>query len=157
MKQLNTYITEKLVIGKNIIHKKPKLFQSNITNNPHKFENSNYIVGSYHFKKNRIAILLEYANEVLKKGLIDPKDIEFVQTWINTAKQAYKIEDKHEFLKICNGTKPYFGYAKFTYDLLKYALTKPDITIPRKQKVEKMLKEEYDKVEHHVDEMNWYE
>lgn len=156
MKQLNSYINEKLVIGKNIIHKKPKLFQSHITDNPHQFENSNYIVGSYHFKKNRIAILLEYGNEVLKKGLIDPKDIEFVQTWINIAKQAYKNEDKNGFLKICNGAKPYFGYAKFTYDLLKYALTKPDITIPRKQKVEKLLKEEYNKVEQHADEMNWY-
>lgn len=155
MKQLNTYITEKLVIGKNIIHKKPKLFQSHITDNPYKF-GSTWTVNSGHFKKNRIAILLEYAQEVLSKKLIDPQDQNFVQSWINRAKLAYKNPSYEEFRWLCNGYVPYLGNAKFTYDLLKYALTKPDITIPRKQKVEKMLKEEYFEVEGHNHEMNWY-
>ena len=143
------------------------LFKSHITDDPAEFKDSNYIVGSGDFKPMRFFILLEYANEIIKENLLkNSEDIEFVKEWIKRCDKAYKRNSVNgfnhnseweEFTWLCNGKKYTFGNAKFTYDLLQYALTKPDITKPRKQKVEKMLRDFWSIVEANKDKMNWYE
>ena len=96
--------------------------------------------------------------------LDNEEDIDFVKSWLDRANKAYKNSyvngfksnsEGKEFEWLCNGEKYTFGNAKFTYDLLQYALTKNDLTIPRKQKIEKILKE-YSEVEKNKNNMNWY-
>lgn len=167
MKNLNNYIIEKFKINKNtqIPEQLDFEFVSHVTDNPDEIK-MNYIVRSYGWVPNRIAILIEYAKECLNL-LEDPKDIEFVKDWLYKAKDAYKHNNKNNYLGgrnsrgadfewLCNGEKYTFGNAKFTYDLLQYALTKPNLTIPRRQKIEKLLRDEYQTVEKHKDQMNWY-
>lgn len=162
MKSLKDIILEKLVINKNTKVDTYK-FKSHITDNPEEFKDNNWIIDSYDWKKNRISILIEYAKECLQ--LLDNKeDIDFVKSWLDRANKAYKNNysnsfnnnsEGKEFQWLCNGEKYTFGNAKFTYDLLQYALSKNDLTIPRKQKIEKILKG-YSKVEKNKDNMNWY-
>lgn len=164
MKLINNYLTEKLHLNKDIGLEENFQFDSHVTNNPIEIK-MNYIVGSYDWKPSRIAILIEYAKDCLNL-LEDPKDIEFVKDWLYKAKDAYKHNNKSyigggnsrgkDFAWLCNGEKYTFGNAKFTYDLLQYALTKPNLTIPRRQKIEKILRDNYNTVEKHKDEMNWY-
>jgi hypothetical protein len=165
MKQLSKHIFEALKINS-----KSKVstfeFKSHITDTPIEFKNSNYIVGSGDFKPMRFSILIEYAKEILKLNLLeDKKDIEFCEEWLKRAKKAYKDNyvngfnhnsEWKEFTWLCNGEDPTFGNAKFTYDLIQYGLHKTDTTKPRKQKLEKMIRDFWDKVDDHKNEMNWY-
>lgn len=156
MKTINQYIIEKFKINSKNISKSYK-FKSHITDNPYEFNGVNFIIGSADFKKSRIAILIEYANKIIKDDLLESnEDIDFVKNWIKRAKEAYKYESSKEFEELCNGERPYFCNAKFTYDLIQYGLNDPNITIPRKQKLEKMIREYWYNVEKHKDEMNWY-
>lgn len=165
MKQLKDIIIEKLKLDKDFKISEFK-FKSHITNNPIEFKDNNYIIDSGDFKPMRFAILLEYANEIIKENLLEnSEDIKFVKEWIKICKKAYKENYVNgfntnskwsEFTWLCNGEKPTFGNAKFTYDLLQYALTKDNITKPRKQKVEKMIREFWSIVETNKDKMNWY-
>lgn len=174
MKQLSKHILEALKI-KSIsevlkINSKSKVstfeFKSHITDNPYEFKNYNSIVPSGTFKPMRFSILIEYAKEILKLNLLeDKKDIEFCEEWLKRAKKAYKDNyvdgfgcnsKGDEFDWLCNGENPTFGNAKFTYDLIQYGLHKTDTTKPRKQKLEKMIRDFWNIVEDHKNEMNWY-
>lgn len=140
---------------------------SHVTDNPIKLDGN--MVYSYDWKPNRISIFIEYVTEILKEQLLtNPFDIDFAKHWLTLAKDAYKrifarfpkdrkIDDQQQaFMYLFNGDKPYYGYAKFTYDVIKYALQKPNLTTPRRQKLEKMLRECYQDVETNKDKMNWY-
>lgn len=163
MKNLKDIISEKLIINKNTKINKYE-FKSQITNNPEEFKDVNRIIDSWDWKKSRIYILIEYAKECIQL-LNNKEDIDFVKSWLDRANKAYKNNyvngfksnsEGKEFEWLCNGKKYTFGNAKFTYDLLQYALTKNDLTTPRKQKIEKILKEYYSEVEKNKDNMNWY-
>ena len=167
MQNINNFISEKLKVNsQSKINNNDFKFRSHITNNPKKWLDVNWIIGSGEFKPMRFAILIEYADEILKNNLLDnEEDIEFVKNWLERAKKAYKKNrvdgfgwnsEIREFTWLCNGEQPTFGNAKFTYDLLQYALTKSDITKPRKQKVEKMLRDFLYNFENNKDKMNWY-
>jgi len=165
MKQLNQYIIEKFKINSKNVNK-PYKFKSHITNKPYKFNDVNWIVSSGTFKPMRFSILIEYAKEIIDLNLLNNnEDLEYCKEWLQRAKKAYKNNnvnglgwnsEQAEFTWLCNGVKPTFGNAKFTYDLIQYGLSKPDITKPRKQKLEKMIRDFWDKVEEHKDKMNWY-
>ena len=140
--------------------------KSHITDSPKKF-NSDFIVNSAEWIQSRFPILLKYAKEISNKRkhiLTDSQDIEFVNKWVLRCSTAYEKNETgktsntqaDEFLYLCNGEKPYFGNAKFTYDLLQYALTRDDLTKPARQKIQKLLREYYSEVDKHKNEMNWY-
>ena len=44
-------------------------------------------------------------------------------------------------MQVMNGQKPHFQRAKCIYDICMWALKSPNITIPRKKKLNKILKE----------------
>jgi hypothetical protein len=168
MKQLTQYIQEKLQITKDSkVKNYQDILKSHITNNPYEFQNANWIVPSGNFKPMRFSILIEYANEILKLNLLkDQEDINFCQNWLRKAREAYKKNrvnslgwnsQQLEFISLCNGKDPNFGNAKFTYDLLQYGLSKSDTTIPRRKKLEKMVREFWYEVDKHKNEMNWYD
>jgi hypothetical protein len=166
MNTLNQYIIEKLHLNKDV--KTNDFFISHITDNPHDFSKQyNYLLSSDEWKKNRYAILLEYVSEILKENLLtDKDDIEFVKKFDDDLAKIYATcyTDGFGYLKargydlveFMNGPKPYFGTAKFVYDVLNYALSKDNLTIPRRQKIEKWLRESFYKVEKYKNEMNWY-
>ena len=164
MKQLNQFIYEKLKINKDTKVKKYD-FNSHITDKPYEFKSS-WVVPSATFKPMRFSILIEYAKEIIDKDLLDnDEDLEYCKEWLRRAKKAYKNNyidsfghnsEGKEFIILCNGDKPTFGNAKFTYDLIQYGLSKQDTTKPRKQKLEKMIRDFWSDVESHKDEMNWY-
>lgn len=168
MKQLKEYILESFKINSKTINniKSSFDFESHITNKPYKFKDVNWIVPSGTFKPLRFSILIEYAKEVIDLNLLEnQKDIDFCKEWLQRAKKAYKNNsvnglgwnsEQAEFTSLCNGEEPTFGNAKFTYDLIQYGLSKSDITIPRRKKLEKMIRDFWDKVDDHKNEMNWY-
>ena len=178
MKNISHYIVEKFRLNKDMLDM-PNGFEikSQVTHTPFDFDKESQqkrgctlrrIVPGHSFKPARIYILIEYAKEILKNNLLtDAKDKAFVENWLARANEAYRKNrvdglgynsEGGEFDWLCNGDAPYFGNAKFTYDLLQYALSKdnPPITKPRKQKVEKMLRQWWADVADHKDEMNWY-
>ena len=165
MEHLKDIIIEKLRLGKNTNLKQFE-FKSHITNKPYIFENFNRIVPSNSFKPMRFSILIEYAQEIINLDLLDnQEDIDFCNEWIKRAKAAYKNNSinslgwnsqANEFDWLCNGEEPTFGNAKFTYDLIQYGLSKSDTTKPRKQKLEKMIRDFWNIVDEHKNEMNWY-
>lgn len=141
-------------------------FNSHVTDSPKKFSGE-FIVDSAEWIQSRFPILFKYAREISNKRkplLQNNKDIEFVKKWILRCETAYERNEtgktpntqSKEFLWACNGETPYFGNAKFTYDLLQYALTKTDLTKPVRQKIEKILREYYKVVEENKNDMNWY-
>jgi hypothetical protein len=167
MKDLKQIIQEKLKITKDSkINNYDDILVSHTTNNPHKFENVNWIVSSGTFKPMRFNILIEYADEILKSDLLkNKKDIDFCKEWLQRAKKAYRNNkvsglgwnsEQAEFTWLCNGEEPTFGNAKFTYDLIQYGLSQDDITTPRKKRLEKMIRDFWYKVNEHKNEMNWY-
>lgn len=169
MRQITEYLSNKIVNSQIMIDSE---LNSQVTNNPIEITDKSYMVYSYNWKQNRISIFIEYVTEILKKELLTNEyDIDFAKHWLTLAKDAYnriyvrfpkdrnidKIDNQQKaFMYLFNGYRPYFGYAKFTFDVLKYALSKPNLTKPRKQKLEKMLRECYQDVETNKDSMNWY-
>ena len=164
MKAINEYLSNKIVNSPNMFDFE---LNSYVTDNPIELDGN--MVYSYDWKPNRISIFIEYVTEILKEQLLTNEfDIDFVKHWLTLAKNAYnrvfvgfpkdrKIDNQQKaFMYLFNGEKPYYGYAKFTYDVIKYALQKPNLTKPRKQKLEKMLRECYQDVETNKDKMNWY-
>ena len=152
------------------VEKVPERFELNsyVTDNPIEI-NEPWLVNSYYWKPSRVSIFIEYVTEILKEQLLTNEfDIDFVKHWLTLAKDAYKriyvrfpkdqkIDDQDEAFKyLFNGEQPRFGYAKFTYDVLRYALQKPDLTIPRRQKLEKILRDGYQDVVENENKMNWY-
>ena len=166
MKVISNYILEKLHLTKDINSGK-YVFKSHITDNPHKFKNYNYLLSGSEWKKNRYAILTEYVGEIVNDGLLAGDDLKFAEKFLKDLKKIYKtcytnefgylVAPDYDITDCINGEKPYFGTAKFIYDVLNYALTKKDLTTPRRQKIEKWLNSfTFEDVEKHKDEMNWY-
>lgn len=145
-------------------------FNSQVTNNPIEFTSKSRVVFSNWWKLSRVSIFIEYVTEILKEQLLtDESDIDFAKHWLTLAKDAYKhiyarfpkvrnmyMNESEALTYLFNGDRPYFGYAKFTYDVIRYALQKPNLTVPRRQKLEKILRECYQDVIENEDKMNWY-
>lgn len=140
-------------------------FYSNITDNPKEFNGYNFIVDAGNWKPARVTLFVNIVKEILNEVLLSNEDKKFMENWLEKAKYVAKHSYIGSFGSnnmwkelnwLFSGEKFTFGNAKFTYDVIQYALKRSNLTIPQKQKFEKILKEFYKMVEEYKDEMNWY-
>ena len=140
-------------------------FYPHITDNPKEFNDYNFIVDAGSWKPARVTLFVNIVKEILDNVSLSNEEEDFIKEWLKRAKivakksyvNAFGSNNMWEELNwLFSGEKFTFGNAKFTYDVIQYALKRSKLTIPQRQKFEKILREFYDIVEEYKDEMNWY-
>ena len=143
MKNINTYIIEKILINKDTIIDNNKSIKSTVdTTYPNEYMGVNFLFDSQNWPNGHFTFIMEYVKKVLDETNLNEKERKFVEDIYNEFKELKK---KHwgsyqEKTDLINGEKPKFERAKFFYDMFNWVLKTQDLTIPRKQKINKIMR-----------------
>lgn len=140
MKNLKSILFEKLVINKNIGNvQKNNLTFPNSENNKGTIENRNWILDA-DFPDGHFTFFKDYIKEILKTCVLTNSQKEFLEEFLDDIKDL-KNKPLARAMQVMNGQKPHFQRAKCIYDICMWALKNPNITVPRKNKLNKILRE----------------
>lgn len=123
----------------------------------YEFKNYNWVIPGDSWNSGRITFMADYAKKLLKenKFKFDDKQQLFIARFINDMR-SLKYASVGEITEKINGPKPYFKRIRFIYDICNWALKTQNPTIPRENKLKKILREiKQSQAGDHIDEMSW--
>ena len=143
MKSLNNYINEKFQVPKNYVSDDSDVIKTDTdTSYPNEYKGVNFIFDSQSWPNGHFTFTMEYVKEVLNKCDLNDKEEKFVQSiyddFVKLKKRSWgSPTDKSDLI---NGDYPKFERAKFFYDMFNWVLRTHELTIPRKQKINKIMR-----------------
>lgn len=115
-----------------------------------KIDGVNWLIHTGNWPSGRFTFLREYAQQYLKDNTnLKPEQKELIEDYINGLKSG------NNTMNTINGESPYFENFKFTYDLCKWAIENTEVTKPRAQKINKIIKELEESSRGKLDSMEW--
>lgn len=137
MKNLQTVLIEKLHIDKNV--KLVKLTFPDSESNHGTINGMNWIL-SPGMPDGHYTFFADYIKKILKTCVLSDNQRNFLENFLSDLKNI-KYQDWSYKCTVINGKAPYFQRAKCIGDICQWALKDPKITIPRKNKLNKLLRE----------------
>lgn len=157
MKSINNYINEAL------IKKDTQLKLNNLEDftvvlpSSYEYNDYNWVLSGDSWNSGRITFMADYAKTLLKENKFKFNEEQqlFINRFINDMK-SLKWASVGEITEKINGSKPYFKRVRFIYDICNWALKTQNPTIPRTNKLNKILREiSQSTAGDHIDEMSW--
>ena len=144
MKNLKEIIFERLHITKNSKITKECQFKSEVDRQyPNTYKGMNFVINSQDWPYGHFTFTMDYVKEVLETWDLNEDEREFVQNIYNEFKKLKKYGFQYCNYKtktlLINGEAPEFHRAKFFYDMFNWVLNTKKLTIPRKQKIDKIM------------------